>query len=624
MINAGLDNLSPPASLRSSQLLTESPQLDQQQFSSAASVPLPFWTDSDDMLQFLTSDLPHGWPGIMPGVQFQLPGFGSSSELIPGLQGNFHDQNAQGHQAMHQMTTLISTSSFNLTEEVQNMGITSSFLDTCLHVFFDKFIPTFPVLHKATFNVRESSHPLLLNIMALGSLFVGAKDAVPKGEALWRLAHIAVATNWKHLMAVKGPRDPCDGVQLLLTAVLGQTYALMSKNESLRLTCQTFHGLGLAWARQCGMFSTSHSKSTVPPLSAPEEEKVESWKTWAALEVRNRSVLGHYVLDGHISHFSGYPACYRHTTNPFPLPASDAAFEATTADAWIGEMSGQDTIKTSFREAFLSVFSLKPPLATNITLSNFALRIILEGLRSLVAEAHEVEGTTAIGTPVKSDIIGALLRFYHHHLESSDASVDRMELLIRWHSICIDIAAPSTALYRQICSKYGIQQSLHSPIRQDLTGLDLVSWSQSPDGLRALLHATAIQEIVEAMPLRRLHAIHLPSAIFSVATIYSARCLAGIHSISVPRNVRWEALWDVKIADTSHVKNARDIALQDFLHARHSVFNGFNSHTKNLMYELNSLQVTLSSISSRWGVSYEMDDVLQKWMCIANGASPGS
>jgi hypothetical protein len=199
---------------------------------------LPLWTEADDMLEFLTSDFSSSWPVALPVTQFEPSSLGSIDGSIPPPTEN----HGQGHQAMHQMSRLISVLSSNLTTEIQNTGITSSFLDTCMHVFFDRFNPSLPVLHRATFALKESSHPLLLNIMALGSLFIGARDAIPKGEALWRLAHIAVATNWKHLMATKGPRDHCEGVQLVLTAVLGQTYALLSKNENLRMTSQTFHG----------------------------------------------------------------------------------------------------------------------------------------------------------------------------------------------------------------------------------------------------------------------------------------------------------------------------------------------------------------------------------------------
>lgn len=79
--------------------------------------------------------------------------------------------------------------------EVKAKSITSVFLDECLHMFFVRFIPTFPVLHRATFVFRECTHPLLLNAIAIGSLYLGPKDSVAKGEALWHLAHTAVATS---------------------------------------------------------------------------------------------------------------------------------------------------------------------------------------------------------------------------------------------------------------------------------------------------------------------------------------------------------------------------------------------------------------------------------------------
>jgi len=85
------------------------------------------------------------------------------------------------------------------------------------------------------------------------------------------------------------------------TSIADDSSALMSKNESLRMTSQTFHGLGFYWARQCGMFNVHRSAFPVPSLLAAEEDKIEAWKLWAAQEVQNRGVLGHYVLDGHIS-----------------------------------------------------------------------------------------------------------------------------------------------------------------------------------------------------------------------------------------------------------------------------------------------------------------------------------
>jgi hypothetical protein len=41
-------------------------------------------------------------------------------------------------------------------------------------------IPTFPVLHRATFVFRDYMPPLLLNAIAIGSLYLGPKDVVAK------------------------------------------------------------------------------------------------------------------------------------------------------------------------------------------------------------------------------------------------------------------------------------------------------------------------------------------------------------------------------------------------------------------------------------------------------------
>ena len=76
--------------------------------------------------------------------------------------------------------TDITGQSSTVTAAVDATSLTSVFLDECLHMFFVRFIPTFPVLHRATFVFRESSQPLLLNAMAIGSLYLGPKASVAK------------------------------------------------------------------------------------------------------------------------------------------------------------------------------------------------------------------------------------------------------------------------------------------------------------------------------------------------------------------------------------------------------------------------------------------------------------
>ncbi|KAL3426759.1 C2H2 type zinc finger domain protein [Phlyctema vagabunda] len=607
------------------------------------------WTQGGDMLDFLLSDTNTHWPVTLPVVQFEssaiqpdledsvIPQFNQQSGPLPG-----HGPGSgsgptpgpgPGHHAMHQLSKLIADLSSGLTAEIESTGITSGFLDTCLHVFFERFHTSFPVLHKATFQVRESSHPLLLNIIALGSLFVGAKDAIPKGEALWRLAHTAVATSWQALMSTRGPRDECDGVQLVLTALTGQTYALLSKNQSLRMTSQVFHGLGFYWARQCGWYNMKeYNLADVPSLDTPEYEKNEAWRVWAAREVQNRAILGHYILDGQISQFSGHSPSARHVTNSLLTPTCEDAFAASTANDWILEMGKLQSGSFSFRELYVMLSSKGPDLyRPDYRLSNFSIRVILEGMQSLVSDLQD-GGGVAVGTPSQSEIAWTLLRLHRERLGHSDqTSVENMELLVRWHAICLNLATPATMLCQRLCSVYNIKQHLHRDIeKKDTTPqeLDLPVWANSIDGRRALLHAMAIQDLVDRLPLGRSHAIHLPAAIFAVATIYSARCIANLSTISVPKSILWEDVWSIRLdLDNAGTPNeTQDQKNMDaFLRGREASETKTTEHRvgRNLMYDLNSLQITLSSMSLRWGVSHAMDDILNLWIGIANGAVKG-
>lgn len=55
--------------------------------------------------------------------------------------------------------------------ELAGESITSTFMEVCLHEFLHQIPPRFPVLHTPAFASRQCIPPLVLNIIALGSLF---------------------------------------------------------------------------------------------------------------------------------------------------------------------------------------------------------------------------------------------------------------------------------------------------------------------------------------------------------------------------------------------------------------------------------------------------------------------
>ncbi|KAK6206457.1 hypothetical protein LQW54_007750 [Pestalotiopsis sp. IQ-011] len=69
------------------------------------------------------------------------------------------------------MITNVSSRVTNAVETLPDLN--PAFLNNCLQTYFTRLNPTFPVLHRPTFVFKECSPSLLLNAIALGSLFIG-------------------------------------------------------------------------------------------------------------------------------------------------------------------------------------------------------------------------------------------------------------------------------------------------------------------------------------------------------------------------------------------------------------------------------------------------------------------
>lgn len=504
-------------------------------------------------------------------------------------------------------------------------------------MFFVKFIPTFPVLHRATFVFRDCNHPLLLNAIAIGSMYLGARGAVIKGEVLWRLAHTAVATSWQNLITHRGPNDACEGVQLVVAAVLGQVYGTLSKNRAIRSISQTFHSLGFVWARRCGMFdSAPFNIESVPSLNAPDTEKNRQWRIWVAREIQQRAILAHYMLDGLISQLSGEPTSVRHATNQLSLPSRDAAFDASTANEWISQMQSQPIYEpTSFRSILRRLF--QPACESrrlDITLSAFSYKVILEGLQSLISDDDTNEGS-AVGIPTRPEVRRALNHVHESiTLNTSLSSADRLETLLRWHSICLDTVLESSVLCHNLCSRYEITQHIWGNGQVSKPSLDLVDWVATPSARSALLHAMAIQETVEQLPRGRAHAIHMPSSLFAAATVYAVFALAGHPVLKIPSKVVWQ---DVLLNRSYNQANSNEVSylslpalpgtalgpvpLSDTDTSRYirgETWYGSSAISRNLPYELNSIQKLFYCLIAQWGVAFDMESVVEKWIELCN------
>lgn len=64
-----------------------------------------------------------------------------------------------------------------------------AFLKSSLHLYFSRFHPTFPVIHKPTFDPHTSPAYLCLMMIAIGSTFIGTQATSTLGSCVWRRVH---------------------------------------------------------------------------------------------------------------------------------------------------------------------------------------------------------------------------------------------------------------------------------------------------------------------------------------------------------------------------------------------------------------------------------------------------
>ena len=348
------------------------------------------------------------------------------------------------------------------------------------------------------------------------------------------------------------------------------------------------------------MVAASSRPRTNDPIS-PESTSSQlenKWRLWVSGEVQRRAILGHYVLDGLLTDFSGQPTATRHTANPVLLPSRDSIFEAKSADQWRTEMSKGDECDMSFSNLYIALFDQRSKFQ-DFHLPYLSIRVILEALQSLIYEHHEAGGCT-IGTPSKTDIARALVRLHQHHISILPSLQERVEHSIRWHVICIRLAVETAALAKQICDLYNIPQDLHEYEAQTMVMTDFSGWLETSDAPRALLHAISLADLGWQLNLGRAHAVHLPMAIYTAAVIYTAvivnACQRGRRPvITVPRVDDWNEVWTRDI-----FMSASDLAMDhNSVNVFVSVPNGSIREgwvRKNVLDELNGLYLIMEQL----------------------------
>lgn len=381
------------------------------------------------------------------------------------------------------------------------------------------------------------------------------------------------------------------------------------------MTAQIFHSLGFFWARETGMYDLD-DHNIVPRFGRNDtiHNDLDNWRTWAARETQLRALLGHYVLDGQISQYTGGPTCQKHTTNVLHLPASDEVFAAPTFEQWASKARPDRPHHVPLWQFFSSMFSAHVHIKhLGTSLSALGASVVLEGIRSLIADAHAAPGAV-VGSPSSSDISFALSRFYKLVISSTlMTAAEKLQIKLRWHALVIDAALDYNRFCHNLCHKFKVRQGMFRGRRED-KDFDLEKWASSASGRRSLLSATAIHDALNSLPFGNTQTIHLAASVFTGATVYCGMLLSGIRTISVPQVCDWESILMLGDNCDTLFDAGTDDGFRRFLGGA-TVPQGV---LKNLRYDMSLFTMSLGNIANIWGVSIEMHQVLQKLLLAAN------
>jgi len=394
-------------------------------------------------------------------------------------------------QTLHQTLLIRST---------QEQLPSADFLNLCVRSYFARFHPVFPVVHAPTFRPSKANSMVLLSICSVGSLFTGSAHAIRQGIRIFEGLHKAVLVNWDRLIA----QGMDEKISLIQTAIIGQTFGLLSGEPKHLAIVDAFNGTLISWARRLSTFKSK--KLTGLDLDVPPHDLEKRWREWAKNEELIRVALAVHIHDAELASIFHHEPFLRHNSRQLPLAASNQLFMAARPEEWrhcyLSDPSNADDPGSTPAsvDAHVDFDLLGVP-----TTSYFTAYTVLEGICVNIVE-NRINGrpTTSGGT---EEISGHLTAFHTRFLQGAGPwEADHIDMSILWHLAYMSIAADFDLLERAI-GREGAELAA-----EDRSAV--VRWADSDQAKRCVVHGLIVQKKLENLPLGSEPAIHVPRALF--------------------------------------------------------------------------------------------------------------
>ncbi|WVW85795.1 hypothetical protein I302_107833 [Kwoniella bestiolae CBS 10118] len=401
----------------------------------------------------------------------------------PALSSSGVDAEERGAYVLSATSTMIARMSSGHPSE--GLPLSSETLALCLNMFWTRVWPTSPIIHPSTFNMRQTSAPLLINMIALGAMASQKRSLQIKGNSLWTLVNRSITTSWTQLIENKGLYDPCKGVQLIQTLACGIIFAYMSSSSNIIHAASMSVMNGIRWAYLAGMNDPEIMHKNFLPLEgerlSPSDLDIR-WRQWAAMEDLKRCLCLVYQADCVLARMSDVPPTFRPTSIPFGgMWDDEATYLASTATSWQRAVIDSSSKVSSLND--LPIGQIYRYLFQDDTAQDQDLSLLpvmtrttlIEGLTSLIIDPVQPHLVPGFGIADLPAIGHALARYYTVFLDRTTDPRSQSVLIGRWHEAAITLG-------------YAFAKQKH------LSGQQL--W-RSPIGRHLLLHANAIRQSLE-------------------------------------------------------------------------------------------------------------------------------
>lgn len=375
-------------------------------------------------------------------------------------------------------------------------------LNLCLRLYFTKVHPMFPLIHVGTFRPCRANGPLVIIMCAIGSIFTGFDAAFKQGLHLYDRLQKSILLKWETAAA----KDQESQMITIQVALIGQLFGMLSGIPNLLITVDCLHGLIIAWARHFGSCRPLPPVRTELSVGGAQLESV--WRKWARCEEWIRIAHCLYILDSELAHLVHRETLQSFTAYPHRLTSSNEAFAARNARDWREEYLRDLELSptpSSVWEEWRTVSPQNPDVFRRIPstcgLTSYTV------LQSLGTDARCLHRLNTLDRSNLEGIITSLVIF-RKSVFTNAANTVQMELQmhILWHVTFVAALANLDLLERSV-GRDGNALNLEDQS-------EVVSWANSSDGARCILHALMIGKYTQSMTISQAMALHVPRAVF--------------------------------------------------------------------------------------------------------------